>query len=266
MKGIRSLAAVAALSAALVAYPNRASAAPDEYDDSQANPLRVFAYIAYPIGFTAEWLLMRPFHWLVSATPAQETFFGHHPHPPIFVDPEPGYDFGVPKRVYYTEPQKRAAVQSEEPVAERVSVQQVPVDRIVLKEVPKIIEVERLVFPDIAFRFNSAELTDLGKGKVYLLAKQIKEKGDVVVAIEGHTDYVGSEEYNQKLGMRRAERVMKELADLGIDGSRLTVASFGKSTPLIDEKTDWARAVNRRVEFRITAADKQADRQADKQQ
>jgi outer membrane protein OmpA-like peptidoglycan-associated protein len=258
MKGVRTLAAMIALSAALAAYPNRASAAWDDYDDSQSNPLRVFAYLAYPIGFTAEWLIFRPFHFLVSATPAQEAFFGHHPHPSIFVDPEPGYDFGVPKRVYRTDPPPRAAFQSEEPVAERVSVQQVPVDRIVIKEVSKVVEVERLVFPDIAFRFDSAELTDLGRGKVYLLAKQIKEKGDVVVAIEGHTDAVGTEEYNQKLGMRRAERVMKELADLGVDGSRLTVASFGKSTPLIDEKTDWARAVNRRVEFRITAADKQA--------
>jgi outer membrane protein OmpA-like peptidoglycan-associated protein len=257
MKGMRSLAAVAALSAALAAYPRQASAAWDDYDDSQSNPLRVLAYAAYPAGFIAEWLIFRPLHFLVSATPAQEAFFGHHPHPPIFVDPEPGYDFGVPKRVYYTDPPRRAAVLPDEPVAERVSVQQVTVDKIVLKEVPKVVEIERLVFPDIAFRFDSAELTELGKGKVYLLAKQIKEKGDVVVAIEGHTDAIGTDEYNQKLGMRRAERVMKELADLGIDGSRLTVASFGKSTPLIDDKADWARAVNRRVEFRITAAEKQ---------
>jgi len=256
MKGMRSLAAVVALSAALTVYPRQASARWDDYDDSQSNPLRAIAYLLYPAGVMTEWLIFRPLHFLVSATPAQEAFFGHHPHPPIFADPEPGYDFGVPRRVYYSEPPKRLAALPEEPVAERVSVQQVPVDRIVLKEVPKVIEIERLVFPDIAFRFDSAELTDLGKGKVYLLAKQIKEKGDIVVAIEGHTDAIGTEEYNQKLGMRRAERVMKELADLGIDGSRLTVASFGKSTPLIDEKVDWARAVNRRVEFRITAADK----------
>jgi len=135
-----------------------------------------------------------------------------------------------------------------------VTVQQVSVEKTVYKEVPKIVEAERVVFPDIAFRFDSAELTDLGKGKIYLIAQRIKEKTDVVVAIEGHTDYVGSDEYNQRLGLRRAQRVMKELADLGIDPSRVSVSSFGESKPLVDQQTDWARAVNRRVEFTITPA------------
>lgn len=253
MKRMRSVVAVIAVSAALTAFPKVSFAAPDEYDDSQSNPLRVIAYGLYPAGVMAEWLVFRPFHWLVSATPAQEYIFGHHPHPPIFTDPEPGYDFGVPKRVYNRgQPAPRVSA-PQEPVAERVTVQQVSVEKTVYKEVPKIVEVERLVFPDIAFRFDSAELTDLGKGKVYLLAQQIKEKGDAVVAIEGHTDAVGTEEYNQRLGMRRAQRVMQELASLGVDASRLTVTSFGYSKPLIDQKTDWARAVNRRVEFRISA-------------
>jgi outer membrane protein OmpA-like peptidoglycan-associated protein len=250
---MRSLAAVIAVSAALTVFPKVSFAAPDEYDDTQSNPLRVIAYGLYPAGFMAEWLVFRPFHWLVSATPAQEAFFGHHAHPPIFTDPEPGYDFGVPRRVYSRpEPAPRVSA-PQEPVAERVTVQQVSVEKTVYQEVPKVVEVERLVFPDIAFRFDSAELTDLGKGKVYLLAQQIKEKGDAVVAIEGHTDSVGTEEYNQRLGMRRAQRVMQELASLGVDASRLTVTSFGYSKPLVDQKTDWARAVNRRVEFRISA-------------
>ncbi len=253
MKRTRSLAAVIAVSAALTVFPKVSFAAPDEYDDSQSNPLRVIAYALHPAGVMAEWFVFRPFHWLVSATPAQEYIFGHHPHPPIFTDPEPGYDFGVPKRVYGRPVPPPRVSAPQEPVAERVTVQQVSVEKTVYQEVPKVVEVERLVFPDIAFRFDSAELTDIGKGKVYLLAQQIKEKGDAVVAIEGHTDSIGTEEYNQRLGMRRAQRVMQELASLGVDASRLTVTSFGYSKPLIDQKTDWARAVNRRVEFRISA-------------
>ena len=251
MRAMRSLVAMIALSAAVAAYPKPAAAEWDDYDDSQSNPLRVIAYLVYPAGFVTEWLVMRPFHFLVSATKPQELFFGHHPHPAIFIDPEPGYDFGVPKRVYYSEPPARSALAPQEPVAERVTVQQVSTEKIVYKD--KIVEIERMIFPDIAFRFDSAELTDLGKGKIYLLAQQIKEKGDVVVSIEGHTDYIGTEEYNQRLGMRRAQRVMKELADLGLDASHFTVASFGESRPLVDQQTDWARAVNRRVEFRITS-------------
>ena len=143
-------------------------------------------------------------------------------------------------------------VAPKEPIAETVTVKEVIVEKAVLKEVPKIVEVEKVVFSDVAFRFNSAELTDLGKGKVYLTAQKLKEKSDIAVVIEGHADYVGSEGYNQRLGLRRADKVMKELAQLGIEPARMSAASFGESKPIVEEKTDWARAVNRRVEFRIT--------------
>ena len=121
------------------------------------------------------------------------------------------------------------------------------------QEVEKIVEVEKVVFSDIAFRSNSTDLTDLGKGKAYLVAQKLKENSDVVVVVEGHADAVGSDDHNQKLGQRRAQRVMAELTQLGVDANRLSVASFGESKPLIDQQTGWARAVNRRVEFRVTA-------------
>ena len=252
MKTARFLIVPVALWAAVCFTPLKATAALDEYDDSQSHPLRILAYTSYPAGFLTEWLLFRPFHFLVSATKPQEEFFGHRPHPGLFADPEPGYDFGVPKRRPTPQAKAPRAAIPQEPVSEKVTIQQVSVEKTVYKEVPKIIEVEKIVFPDIAFRFDSSELTDLGKGKVYLIAQKIKEKSDVLVSIEGHTDYVGSEEYNQRLGLRRAQRVMKELADLGIDTSHASVASFGASKPVVDQQTEWARAVNRRVEFTIT--------------
>jgi OOP family OmpA-OmpF porin len=140
----------------------------------------------------------------------------------------------------------------QEPVAERVTVQPVPVEKVVVQEVPKIVEVERVVFPEIAFAFDSARLTDLGKGKAYLVAQKLKEKQDVVMVIEGHADSVGTEEYNRALGLRRASTVKNELVSLGIDPARLALESFGKSNPVIDETANWARAVNRRVEFKVT--------------
>ena len=79
-----------------------------------------------------------------------------------------------------------------EPPKEVVKIVEVPVEKIVVKEVPKIVEVERVVFPNVAFRFDSAELTDLGKGEVYLAAQRLKEKANITIAIEGHTDDVGS--------------------------------------------------------------------------
>jgi outer membrane protein OmpA-like peptidoglycan-associated protein len=250
MKSFRFLIIPMALWLAVCWMPWKALA--DEYDDSQSHPLRVIGYVLHPAGILFEWVIFRPFHALVSANKDHEYVFGHRAHPPLFAEPQPAYDYGVPKRVSLKEaaPPRRAV--AGEPVAETVTVKEVTVEKTVLKEVPKIVEVERVVFPDVAFRFDSVELTDLGKGKVYLVAQKLKEKSDIVVVVEGHADYIGSDEYNRRLGLRRAQRVMRELAQLGIDLGRMSAASLGESHPLIDQQTDWARAVNRRVEFRIT--------------
>jgi outer membrane protein OmpA-like peptidoglycan-associated protein len=235
--------------------PGRTFADADEYDDSQSHPLRILAYLAYPAAFLAEWTVFRPFHFLVSATPQQEAFFGHTPHPPI-LEPNPVQDYGVAKRVTTTQTpakqtQTAAPAVAAEP-AERVRIVEVPVEKLVVKEVPKVIEVEKFVFPAVAFRFDSAELTDLGKGQVYLAAQRLKEKPELKVLVEGHTDSVGTDEYNQKLGLRRAQSVIKELVAQGIDSSRMAETSLGETKPMIDQNNQWARAVNRRVEFQVS--------------
>lgn len=51
----------------------------DDYDDSQANPLRILAYLIHPVGYTLEWLVTRPFHEVV-AQPDLEPVFGHDVH------------------------------------------------------------------------------------------------------------------------------------------------------------------------------------------
>jgi OOP family OmpA-OmpF porin len=138
--------------------------------------------------------------------------------------------------------------------AETVKIVEVPVEKTVIKEVTKVLEVEKVIFPAVAFRFDSAELTDLGKGQVYLAAQRLKEKNDITVVIEGHTDAVGSEEYNRRLGQRRAQTVMSELAGQGIEPSRMSASGAGENAPLINQETQWARAVNRRVEFQVKGA------------
>jgi outer membrane protein OmpA-like peptidoglycan-associated protein len=254
MKCLRFLALVLTLSLALGFRSGMA--APDEYDDSQSNPFRVAAYLLYPAGFIMEWTIFRPFHLLVSSTEPLEAFFGHRPHPPVISEPRPYPYYGMSTKVPLKEtPSPAKVTAAPEPPREVVRIVEVPVEKIiekiVVKEVPTIVEVERLVFPSVAFRFNSAELTDLGKGEVYLAAQRLKEKANITMAIEGHTDDVGNNEYNEKLGMRRAEVVMKELAALGVDPGRMSAASLGETKPLIGQDTSWARAVNRRVEFQV---------------
>lgn len=251
MKKLKLLIVPLALGLVLTFMPRQAFA--DEYDESQSHPLRVVAYVVHPVGVLFEWVFARPFHGLVSGSKELEYVFGHKPHGLLFPD-QPSYNYGIAQRNPFQPPGQVVKAAQTEPIAERVIVKEVPLEKTVtvIKEVPKVVEVERVIFPDIAFRFNSAELTDLGKGKAYLAAQKLKEKSEVVVVVEGHTDQVGSEEYNEKLGLRRAQRVIKELTDLGIDPARMSAASLGKSKPLIGEETDWARAVNRRVEFRVT--------------
>jgi len=249
MRRARILTAVIVCALSLSA--RQAIAAPDEYDDSQSNPFRIAAYLVYPVGWLAEWIVFRPFHFLVSATEPQEAFFGHRPHPPILADPQPLQDYGVPRRVPLKQSSAPTAASAPVIAPERVSVVEVPVEKLVVKEVPKIVEVEKILFSAVAFRFDSAELTELGKGQVYLTAQRLKEKNDITVVIEGHTDARGSDEYNQKLGQRRAQTVMSELSAQGIEPNRMSAISLGETRPLIAQETDWARAVNRRVEFQV---------------
>ena len=251
MKSLTRFGVALYLGAALAAWPLTSRA--DEYDDSQSHPLRVTAYALHPFGVLVEWVLARPFHALVSATPELEYVYGHRPHPPIFAEPQRAHDYGVTKRVPLQEPAMPNKMTFNEPVAEKVSIKEVVVEKPVVKEVTKVVEVEKIVFPDVAFEFNSAQLTDLGKGKVVLAAQRLKEKSPLAVVIEGHTDHIGSNEYNHKLGLLRAEVVKQELTRLGVDTSRMSVTSLGETKPLLEDNTAWARAVNRRAEFKVTA-------------
>lgn len=161
----------------------------------------------------------------------------------------------MPKRVRVLQTASQPSPPAPVPAPESVRIVEVPVEKLVVKEVPKTVtvEVERVVFPPVAFAFDSANLTDLGKGQVYLTAQRLKEKADLTIVIEGHADSRGSDDYNQKLGLQRAQTVMNELAVQGIDRNRISTASLGEVKPLIGQDASWARAINRRVEFQVKA-------------
>lgn len=70
-------ATIAVVLASQLVIAGRAMAAPDTYEDSESHPLRIAAYVLHPVGVVAEWLVFRPFHYLVShAGPV----FGHDIH------------------------------------------------------------------------------------------------------------------------------------------------------------------------------------------
>ena len=70
--------------------------------------------------------------------------------------------------------------------------------------------------------------------------------------VEGYTDAIGSEAYNMDLSKRRAQSVVDYLVNKGVDRSKLEVIPFGESKPVATNKTQEGRAMNRRVEIRIS--------------
>lgn len=102
----------------------------------------------------------------------------------------------------------------------------------------------------INFDFNSDRLTADGTRQVEEIAHALQDRSlqRSRILVEGHTDNVGTDAYNQDLSARRAQRVLYALTtDYGIPASRLTAQGFGKTRPIASNETDLGRAVNRRV-------------------
>jgi OOP family OmpA-OmpF porin len=111
-----------------------------------------------------------------------------------------------------------------------------------------------LILRGVNFDFDKATLTVEAKGILDQVASALQARPDIKVEIDGHTDGKGSVPYNQKLSERRAASVKAYLVGKGVDGGRMTTAGFGKSRPIADNKTDEGRALNRRVELKVTEA------------
>lgn len=104
---------------------------------------------------------------------------------------------------------------------------------------------------DAFFDFDKSVLKPEGKAKLDGLVDKIKGiKLEVVIAV-GHTDSVGSDAYNQKLSVRRAEAVKAYLVSKGIEKNRIYTEGKGERAPVADNKTAAGRAKNRRVEVEV---------------
>jgi OOP family OmpA-OmpF porin len=77
----------------------------------------------------------------------------------------------------------------------------------------------------------------------------LKENSDVRISVEGYTDNVGPELYNEKLSVRRAEAVFRYLVNHGVAPERMEVIGYGEANPVADNDTESGRAQNRRVEL-----------------
>jgi len=103
----------------------------------------------------------------------------------------------------------------------------------------------------IEFEFDSDRLTDRGKRDLDEFGEALVTKlNDTAVVLEGHTDAVGTDEYNLALSRRRAEAARQYLIDsFGLDQSRLAAEGKGKSNPVASNDSEAERRRNRRVDF-----------------
>ena len=117
---------------------------------------------------------------------------------------------------------------------------------------PPVVQSEKVTFAaDAFFDFDKAVLKPEGKAKLDdLVSKTSGINLEVIVAV-GHTDSVGSDEYNQKLSVRRAEAVKAYLVSKGIEKNRVYTEGKGEKQPVADNKTTEGRAKNRRVEIEV---------------
>lgn len=121
-----------------------------------------------------------------------------------------------------------------------------------LRDIP-LQELEKSPVGEASFAFDKADLPDQAKQVIALLINQLDDSGlSFAIRVEGHTDSLGSDEYNDRLSIRRAETVARFLIDeLGINPERVMTAGCGEKVPLVSNETEIGQQLNRRFELVI---------------
>jgi OOP family OmpA-OmpF porin len=111
---------------------------------------------------------------------------------------------------------------------------------------------EKVTFAaDVLFDFDKAAIKPEGRSKLDDLANKVRGINlEVVIAI-GHADSIGSEAYNQKLSVRRAEAVKAYMVSKGVETNRVYTEGKGEKQPVASNRTTDGRAKNRRTEIEV---------------
>jgi len=110
----------------------------------------------------------------------------------------------------------------------------------------------KIVRLHVNFDYNKSSISQSYMSEINNVVSFMKENSNYSVALEGHTDARGSEEYNLALSLRRANAVANEMIRQGIDKEKITVKGLGEISPIATNKTEDGRAQNRRVDTSFT--------------
>lgn len=106
---------------------------------------------------------------------------------------------------------------------------------------------------DAFFDFDKSIVKPEGKAKLDELIKALSGMDTEVIVAVGHTDWIGTDAYNQKLSERRAKAVKAYLVSKGVPADKIFTEGKGKKQPIASNKTREGRAKNRRVEVEVVA-------------
>ncbi len=139
-----------------------------------------------------------------------------------------------------------------EPVAqvEEAAPEPMPEPAPVAEEPAQVVRVEL----DVKFDFDKAQVKEESYGDIKNLADFMKQYPQTSTTVEGHSDSVGTDTYNQQLSEKRASAVREVLVNqYGVEGERVNAAGYGETQPVADNATESGRAINRRVEAQVEA-------------
>jgi outer membrane protein OmpA-like peptidoglycan-associated protein len=106
--------------------------------------------------------------------------------------------------------------------------------------------------PDVLFGFNQYTLKPEAREKLAKISGIVLAYPDLKLQIEGYTDSIGSDEYNQQLSEKRAETVRGYLISQGVKIDNVSAVGLGKANPVADNSTAQGRQLNRRVEMIVS--------------
>lgn len=124
--------------------------------------------------------------------------------------------------------------------------------RLVKKTIPIVELGRKLIIENLLFGTNRFELPE-SVSELDILADFMRNKPNISIMIEGHTDGIGGDSRNDALSLQRAESVKSYLIKKGIDALRMSTKGYGKKKPIASNKDEFGRQLNRRTEIIIVS-------------
>jgi outer membrane protein OmpA-like peptidoglycan-associated protein len=160
------------------------------------------------------------------------------------------WDFGDGETARFTFPRTTHVYRREGNYTVKLTVEAAP-DCTNTTSAPITVSRRLTLASEVLFDFNKSLIKPAGAQALAPVVQALRDQPTLRAELVGHTDSVGSDQYNQRLSLRRAEAVRNHLVSQGINPARITVDGMGESQPVVPNDTEANRAKNRRVEITL---------------